>query len=271
MSDSNVNNSPDYLPKGQGYPPPPGAGSYPGNRPVGAQDPYYQPPPAYGVQGAYALRPQKPFSTKAIISMVLGGAGILLCPLGALTGPIGAIFGMLGMKESREHEGTHRGRGLALGGLVVSICAFLLSAALIGLIAVFVVFVAEQAEKERGERGQRYEKQRLADIADRDLELIEDKLYLYFIENNRSLLPGGPVVRGHEGGGLFPDDWPSVTEALTVSDLVESYELTNAVAEYSLDVRNATNAKVTCRRAGREMTVDYTDGFRDIPIEDIRD
>lgn len=215
--------------------------SYPpaGPRPAGpGTAPGYSPYPGqatYGQYPAYPYPQQKPFSTKAIVSMVMGGVSILFWPIGPVTSIVGIILGLLGMKESKEPGGTHRGWGLALGGLLTSAFMLLVSVALFGLMA----WVFTMAEKESS----RIQSERYDVDARADLLLIRDRLKLYAIENNNTLAPGGPVVR--EGWSVsYDENSPRVSGRLQVTDLVREVELDRLLSEYSLEVSGTTGATV---------------------------
>jgi hypothetical protein len=239
------NDYPGYRPADSGSgsrapaPRPVGPGIPPGYAPYPGQAPYGQYPP-------HPYPPQKPFSTKAIVAMVLGGVSVLFWPLGPLTGLAGVIFGVLGMKESKEPGGTHRGWGLALGGLLTSAFMFLVSIALFGL----MVWVFSMAEENRTRmRTERHETEARA-----DLMLIRDRLKLYAIENNNSLAPGGPVVR--DGWSVsYDENSPRVIGIVKVSDLVREVELDRTLSEYSLELKGERGATVRNNTTGTTMTL----------------
>lgn len=226
------------------YPPPPGA--YPGNAyPQSAYPQSYQQP-------AFQYQPLKPFSTYAILSMVMGGVGFLMMPLGALTGPLGILFGFIGMKEGRDNGGTHRGRGLAIGGLILSVISTLFSVALVVFFVWLFTFVDEHASQFPQEplESFRYD-------VDEDLELFEDRLRLYYIENLRSFSPGGPMVAGRRDGETAISELPRIEGELKISDLVHSTELNNTLTDYTLEIIDNDKANITCRPAGRQLRVEY--------------
>jgi len=83
------------------------------------------------------LKPAKT-SAAAAFSLVFGVAALLsvltviLSPLGLLLGIVGIVLGVIGMKMAKRVGVT--GKGVAVGGLVLSVLAVLLaSAALIGV------------------------------------------------------------------------------------------------------------------------------------------
>jgi hypothetical protein len=246
------------------YPPRPGATPYPGNQ---FGPPGYAPPEAMYPPASYALVSPKPFSTNAIISMVLGGVGILMMPLGLLTGPIGAILGWLGMKESREPEGTHRGRGLAIGGLIVSLVAFVLSVLLIIVYIFFFQFFFSVMESERA----RSERQQTVDQAEEDMRAIEERLREYFIDNGRSLGPGGMVLSDRIGEEFLPlEERDVVEDELRIEHLISNYDLNNSLDDYELVIEAESKARLYCRSVGRVMRIDYSQSRR-TSIETISD
>lgn len=248
---------PEKYPPSQ-YPPSGGGGAYPGNQNV----PY--PPPSY-VPPNYQYQILKPFSTYAILSMIMGGAGILMAPLGALSGPLGILFGWLGMRECREQDGTHRGRGLAISGLLVSVLSALLSIGLIVLIVWLFMFIDEQSEQ-HSVFGQL---QTIQHEADEDLYLIEERLRQYYVENLRTFEPGGPKVVDGRHGNKAIAELPKVEGELKMSDLVDSIELNNSPTDYTLRILGTHQAQVTCRAASRQLKVDYTTS-RDYEVDGIR-
>jgi hypothetical protein len=231
---------------------------YPGNRPVDsgsgfrAPPPFAPPPPGYAPYpppppyGMHPYTPAKPFSTKAIVAMVMGGVSVLFWPLGPITGLVGVVLGVMGMKESKEPGGTHRGWGLALGGLLTSAFMLLVSVALIGL----MVWVFTMAEEERTRReSQRYEVDARADLL-----LIRDRLKLYAIENKNSLAPGGPVVC--DGWTVsYDENSPRVVGRLEIKDLVRAVELDHGIYEYSLELTGERGATVRNTTTGTTIVL----------------
>ncbi|WP_262285986.1 hypothetical protein [Micromonospora sp. MA102] len=103
--------------------------------------------PARGAGRATTARPAGPSggaktSAAATFSLVFGVAGLLsvltaiLASVGLLLGIIGIILGIVGLRMSRRPGVT--GRGVAIGGLVLSILAVLLGLALAAGISTFV-------------------------------------------------------------------------------------------------------------------------------------
>lgn len=229
----------------QPYPQRPAQPQYPGSYPPPAQ-PYGQP---YGQQLAapYPYPQMQPFSTKAIISMVCAGVSVFFWPLGPLTGTGGLITGFLGMKESKQPGGTHRGWGLALAGTIISGLMLVVSLALIGLFVALFFVAAEQQEQRVT--------QRLENRARADFEVIKERMKLYFIENNQSLGPGGPVVKDGWEGGLFPENHPRVEGELKLTDLVREHDLRGSLFDYQLDITGAKSAVITHTASGATMTI----------------
>ncbi|WP_158282946.1 DUF4190 domain-containing protein [Nocardioides silvaticus] len=102
-------------------PPPPGGGGYGAPPPGGGYGGYGGPPPGGGY-GGYGqppgFGPQQSTSVMAIISLVTGILGILCC--GWFIFSIAAlILGFLGRNEINQSQGTKKGAGLALAGLIL--------------------------------------------------------------------------------------------------------------------------------------------------------
>lgn len=236
---TNQQNNPDNgNPQPQGYP------QRPPHHSQGAPTPYGHP----GRNAAPYARPrEKPVSTKAIVSLVMGIASLFLMPLGVIFGLVGIVLGWLGMRETAEPDGTHRGRGLAVGGLITSIAVWVINALFVGFL-VFVVFNAiEQTENARHE----YRQERTSE----DLRLIGERLELYYTENARSLAPGGPVVKDGWGGGLLPENTPRVEGELRVEHLVREYDLNGYMSDYELSVRGESSAVIYCRPNGLKLEI----------------
>ncbi len=85
--------------------------------------------PAYGAPAGYV--PARPSSTMAVVALVLGILALLgswipfVNIVSLLMGIVGAIVGFMAL--SRIKKGTASGRGLALGGVITSILAILIS------------------------------------------------------------------------------------------------------------------------------------------------
>ena len=235
-------------------PPYPGA-TPPGYPPPGAP---YVPPQPYGQQSPMPPQytQQKPFSTLAIVSMVMGGVSVFMWPLAPITGVVGAITGARGMKQSKQPQGTHRGWGLALAGVITSIAMFLIAVA---AIAMFVFLFTRLDEQQRRERNTRFEHRTNSRVTD-DLTLIRTRMQTYFIENGNSLAPGGPIVNdGREG--LYPVDAPKVEDALTLHDLVRPDEFQRSIDEYTLVILGTSKATVVHVPTKTTLTInDLYDG-----------
>ncbi|MEH3034285.1 MAG: DUF4190 domain-containing protein [Aeromicrobium erythreum] len=103
-----------------GYPPPPGANG-----------PGYPPPPqgpgggggygGYGAPGGYGPQPPQQ-NQKALISMILGIVSIVLTlccpPIGIVGGGAGVALGIIGRKEISASNGTQKGEGMGLAGII---------------------------------------------------------------------------------------------------------------------------------------------------------
>lgn len=230
-------------------PTPPG-GNYPGNPPQPGYQPYPQPAPnPYGhqrMQPQYGYTQVKPFSVKAIVAMVMGGVGFLMCPIGLVTGIVGGVLGYMGMRESKEPGATHRGYGLALAGLITSVFTFVAS---VGIAAFFAwaYMQAQELEKRNSTYLSTYD-------AENDLRVIAERLQLYAIENNRSLAPGGPIVRDGWSSG-YDENSPRVQGKLKLTDLVGDYDLQLTVSEYTLEVTSSSAATVRHNGTGSKLIV----------------
>ena len=100
------------------------------NQDIGQNTPF-QPPPAAGGQN----------QTLAIVSLVLGIAGIVLCQL---TAPIAVITGFMARRKASENPNEYGGAGLALAGIITgAIGTVFLLLVLLYFIFVFS-FVASQ-------------------------------------------------------------------------------------------------------------------------------
>lgn len=101
------------------------------------------------------------------------------------------------------------------------------------------------------------------------MHLIHDRLETYYLDNGRSLGPGGPIVRNSGDGGLLPTDTPRVQSVLTMGDLVHDFELEESIGDYDLTIKGDNGVVVTCRKAGLKMTITSMDAgyptFEDIP------
>ncbi|MCD9197588.1 DUF4190 domain-containing protein [Aeromicrobium wangtongii] len=116
----------------EGRQPPPGH-EQPAPPPWGQQVPQYGqvPPPAYGqMPPGYAQPPlygfpapqYVPTSTKAVFSLVLGIASIVLCLVGVLIGPAAIVLSVYASKEiDARPPGTMNGKGMATAGLATGI------------------------------------------------------------------------------------------------------------------------------------------------------
>ena len=131
---------PDYQPQGDGQ------GDY---QPQGYSQTGYQPQGYNGYsqqgyaggynQNAYNLVPQKKTSTKAILSLIFGIAGIVTCCgfgiLGVILGIAGVVLAIL---SRNDNDGKME--GLAIAGLIVSIVAFVFG---LGYLCIMVFAIAE--------------------------------------------------------------------------------------------------------------------------------
>ena len=219
------------------YPPPYGAYGQPGQ-------PYSQSPPPPPFQ----YTPEKPMSNLAIASMVLGGASVLVWIIAPVTGIIGIVTGIMGMKQSKQPAGTHKGWGLALAGTITSSAMWLISVAMIVGMAFLFVFVDKQQKDIQHDRIVATQE------IESDLTTIRVRMELYFTENSQSLEPGGPIVNDGRTG-LYPEDAPKVEGSLKISDLVSVSDLNNRPSEYTLSIEGKTKATITHTRTNTRMII----------------
>jgi uncharacterized protein DUF4190 len=98
--------------------------------------PNYNPPPPPGYT-AYdtASVPQKT-NGLSVASLVLSLVGVIPCFWGLqVPGLLGVIFGVIGRRQIARSNGTQKGKGLALAGLVIGIVLLAICAALWAYIA----------------------------------------------------------------------------------------------------------------------------------------
>lgn len=83
------------------------------------------PPPA---PGGYGQQPPQN-NTKALISMILGIVSVVLglcCGVVALAGIAAIVLGIIARKEIDQSQGTQKGSGMALAGIITGAIAILL-------------------------------------------------------------------------------------------------------------------------------------------------
>lgn len=258
MADSGTGPTP---PVGQGYPPPPKApphpmdnrAAYPGYGPAQAPSgqPGYPPqgPQPYGAPPGYAMAAAKPTSGKSLASIILMGISIFFWPVAIITGPAAFITGWLALKETAP-TGPKTGRGLAIAGMIGGSIMFLACIAL-GAVMVFAFALVGDAGK-RMEEARAHEESRQADD---DLKLIQERVKLYYVENNRSLEPGGPIVTDGGRHGLYSDKSPRVRDQLKLEDLVMSADLNKPMAFYELRLTGPKSVLIVSTIAKRELEV----------------
>lgn len=222
------------------YPPPYGAYGQPGQ----PGQPYGQPAPPPPFQ----YTPEKPMSGLAIASIVSGAASVFIWIIAPVTGIIGVVTGIMGMKQSKQPAGTHKGWGLALAGTIMSSVMWLISvAAIVGFVFLFA-FVEEQ------QRHQQQESDRTADNIQADLTTIRERMEIYYAENGNSLEPGGPIVNDGRTG-LYPEDAPKVEGALKLEDLVSYTDLLNSRSDYALSIEGKSKATITHTRSNTKLII----------------
>jgi hypothetical protein len=73
--------------------------------------------------------PQAQQQTLAVVSLVLGIVSItigLCCYLGFLTGPAAIITGIIAMVQIKSSPMLYKGKGLAIGGIIMGILYFVI-------------------------------------------------------------------------------------------------------------------------------------------------
>jgi hypothetical protein len=119
---------PGQAPYGQAQP----YGQAPYGQPAYGQPGYGQAPYGYGPNGAYAATPKT--NGLAVAALVLGCLGFLCLLLGILA----VIFGFVARSQIRKSNGTQKGDGMALAGIIVG-------GAFIVLQIVYIGFVVSRA------------------------------------------------------------------------------------------------------------------------------
>lgn len=208
----------------------------------------------------FQYQPPKPFSGKAIASMVLGGVGLFLVPLGIITALVGGLLGFLAMKETREPDGARTGRGLAIGGLITCVIVWLINAAVVGVFVFVFMMVERQQQTVPVEASESH--------AIVDLKLIHERVQLYYAQNG-TLAPGGPVVYdgGTSGGRTL---YPRVEEHLTVRDLVRPSQLMGSLFDYELIVHDDHACEIRAVKAGLVVRLENV-GLDEFSVETMRD
>ena len=253
---------PGNRPQGPAYPG--NQQPYPGNRPSYGGGPASAPPPppppppgAYGQPGYgyQPFRPSKPFSGKATASTVIAGAMLIFFPLGIIGNIVGLVFGVMALKDTKEPGGTHRGRGLAMGGVIGNIVVWLMSVVICAAVGFAIFMAVEDAQRNRRNYQVEREQQKKENV-DEDLLKVAERLNLYYIENQNSLAPGGPVVNDGGRGGLYPENHPKVQGVLRMDDLVRDFDLNESVYSYKLTVTGETTAEIEHLSTKRVLIVD---------------
>lgn len=109
---------------------------------------------------AVEVSPKLKTSAAAVFSLVFGlsallcAIAVLLSPLAVVFGLIGLVLGIVGLKMTKQVHVT--GRGVAIGGLVMSVLGLLLG---IGVIAGAATFLTDESNLQRIE-------ERLQDLRD---------------------------------------------------------------------------------------------------------
>ncbi|MBX3474309.1 MAG: DUF4190 domain-containing protein [Planctomycetes bacterium] len=251
------------LPRGQGYGPPPKAPPHPMDPPRQGYPSYgpqpasaYPPPPQQAPYGApppypqYQVPASKPTSGKAIASLVCGVVSVFMWPTAIVLGPVAMAMGWSALRETSPTGGKN-GRGFAIGGMITGAVMLLVCV----VIAAVLIFAFSFAEK----HASKFETQMIEDRerqADADMKLIRDRLKLYYVENNRSLKEGGPIVVDGWEGGLFDENSPRVKGKLELKHLVRDHDLVLRSHEYDLDIQGDSRVRITNKSKGRELLTD---------------
>lgn len=213
------------------------AGGFPYTPSAQHQYPFGAPPgyvaPGYPLPGYVA---PKPASGRAIASLVIGISNVVIGITAVIGAPVGLILGLMALKETGP-MGTRQGRGLAIGGIVLNGFGLLIC---IGLIAIFAAAIYT-AEANRGVRN--------AATIDSDMYVIRNQLSNYYYANRESLGPGGPVQSSNSYRG------PRVVGALDLRDLVDDYDLSGSVSDFTLNITGKKSAVIHHIRTGRELRI----------------
>lgn len=196
----------------------------------------YAPPPGYPMYPMPGYVPAKPQSGRAIASLVIGISNIFFGITAVIGAPVGLILGFLALKDTGP-MGTRQGRGLAIGGIALNAFGLLIC---IGLVAV-VAAAIYTAEADRGVRN--------AATVDADMYKVGDRLREYYYANKQSLGPGGPVLSSKSYRGT------KVVGRLDLLDLVDDYDLSGNVRDFTLTITGKNSAVVHHIRTGRELRI----------------
>jgi len=104
-----------------------------------------QPPPDPAILAAPPLPESPKTSGLAVASLICAIAGLCTCGVGGL---VGLVLSIVAMRRIKRSEGELEGRGVALAGLVVSIIAIVIGAAIIAGTAAFWLYAKPYAERE---------------------------------------------------------------------------------------------------------------------------
>lgn len=211
------------------------------------------PPPPEGWRAAV------PVSGKAVASLVCGVAGLVICFLFSL---VGLVLGAIAIGETGR-DGVRRGRGMAVGGTVVSLVGLLVNVAIVG----FVFGVLPGMMEDRLEIDQ--------EAVSRDAERIIQRLQRYHSANGNSLGPGGPVLAlapaqsetvverrpgEHYEADMIPDTKDGrVTGRLTLRHLFRFGELEHApgLERWRLTITSRDRATLQAVTWGGEVAREY--------------
>ncbi len=196
----------------------------------------YAPPAGYPMYPMPGYAPAKPQSARAIASLVIGISNVVLGITAIIGAPVGLILGFLALKDTGP-MGTRQGRGFAIGGIVLNSFGLLIVA---GLIFIFAAALYT-ADANRGVAN--------AAIVDQDMYVIGDKLRAYYYANKQSLGPGGPVQSTNSYRGT------KVVGTLDLPDLVDDYDLSGNVHDFTLTITGKKSATVHHIRTGRELRI----------------
>lgn len=195
----------------------------------GSAPPAPPPPPPEG------WRAPVPVSGKAVASLVCGVGGLVIC---VLLAPVGLVLGAIAMGETGR-EGTRGGRGFAIAGTVVSLLA------IVGNIIVFGFFFGVMP----GMLEDEFKPD--AEQLNADAKLIVERVQEYYLNNNDSLGPGGPVLGMPEDGyDSGYDTAPAVEDgrvagSLEIEHLMNPGESHHYQSMWSLAVTSRERATLT--------------------------
>jgi hypothetical protein len=232
----------------------------------------YEDPPGWRPQPSPLMPPPPPpmpegfankvTSGKAIASLVLGLAGLVgvLCHVTAPAALVGLVLGGLGIRETGAN-GTRKGRGFALAGLILCCVSIAVYAA---TFSALFYFARQQDRAEQQREGMQLEQ---------DLKLVAERLQQYYAANGNSLGPGGvpPVFKAERKEAGNTQQLPGTTGGrvsgpLNIAHLVDSNELQSVrrLERWQLHVTSPKSAVVIInqRRGGILAEAEFPDAAK---------